>query len=156
MNIYYDKESDCYRTIPDGDKLNESQIKEMIEQKHAKSEFELDIEFEIDANNRVDMIQVTDLVIAYNKLLRVYEQLKKCYCDRSDCSGRIINSRKYDSIQQNFDKQLNNWNKLKEYLHNVDVVIDYSENYDGRFINYDELVNKMQELEKGSDNCEIF
>ena len=44
-----------------------------------------------------------------------------------------------------------NWNKLKEYLHNVDVVIDYSENYDGRFINYDELVNKMQELEQGSD-----
>ena len=40
-----------------------------------------------------------------------------------------------------------NWNKLKEYLHNVDVVIDYSENYDGSFINYDELVNKMQELE---------
>ena len=50
------------------------------------------------------------------------------------------------------NKQLKSqWCKLKEYLHNVDVVIDYSENYDGRFINYDELVNKMQELE-GSDN----
>lgn len=50
------------------------------------------------------------------------------------------------------NKQLkDNWNKLKEYLHNVDVVIDHSENYDGRFINYDELVNKMQELE-GNDN----
>ena len=46
-----------------------------------------------------------------------------------------------------------NWNKLKEYLHNVDVVIDYSENYDGSFINYDELVNKMQELE-GDDYIE--
>ena len=51
------------------------------------------------------------------------------------------------------NKQLkDNWNKLKEYLHNVDVVIDYSENYDGSFINYDELVNKMQELEGGEDN----
>lgn len=50
------------------------------------------------------------------------------------------------------NKQLKSqWCKLKEYLHNVDVVIDHSENYDGRFINYDELVNKMQELE-GSDN----
>ena len=48
-------------------------------------------------------------------------------------------------------KQLKyNWNKLRDYLHNVDVVIDYSENYDGTFINYDELVNIMQELE-GSD-----
>ena len=44
-----------------------------------------------------------------------------------------------------------NWNKLKEYLHNVDVVIDYSENYDGRFINYDELIDKIQELEGGEE-----
>ena len=47
-----------------------------------------------------------------------------------------------------------NWNKLKEYLHNVDVVIDYSENYDGRFINYDELIDKIQEIEQGSDSNE--
>ena len=44
-----------------------------------------------------------------------------------------------------------NWNKLKEYLHNVDVVIDYGENYDGRFINYDELIDKIQELEGGEE-----
>lgn len=55
---------------------------------------------------------------------------------------------------QRENKQLKNqWCKLKEYLHNVDVVIDHSENYDGRFINYDELVNKMQEIE-GSDSNE--
>lgn len=41
-----------------------------------------------------------------------------------------------------------NWNKLRKYLHNIDVVVDYSENYDGRFINYDELVNKMQEIKQ--------
>ena len=53
------------------------------------------------------------------------------------------------------NKQLkDNWNKLKEYLHNVDVVVDYSENYDGHFINYDELIDKMQELEKGWDSNE--
>ena len=51
-----------------------------------------------------------------------------------------------------YEKLKDNWNKLKEHLHNADVVIDYSENYDGRFINYDELVKKMQELELGSDN----
>ena len=51
-------------------------------------------------------------------------------------------------------KLKDNWNKLKEYLHNVDVVVDYSENYDGRFINYDELIDKMQELEQGSDSNE--
>ena len=54
-------------------------------------------------------------------------------------------------LNKTIEKLFNNWNKLKEYLHNVDVVIDYSENYDGRFINYDELIDKMQELE-GSDS----
>lgn len=57
-------------------------------------------------------------------------------------------------LNKTIEKLFNNWNKLKEYLHNVDVVIDYSENYDGRFINYDELIDKMQELEKGSDSNE--
>ena len=50
---------------------------------------------------------------------------------------------------QQENKQLKyNWNKLKEYLHNVDVVVDYSENYDGHFINYDELIDKMQGLDR--------
>lgn len=59
---------------------------------------------------------------------------------------------KYTDLQQKNKQLKDNWNKLKEYLHNVDVVIDYSENYDGRFINYDELIDKMQEIEQGSDS----
>ena len=35
-------------------------------------------------------------------------------------------------LNKTIQKLFNNWNGLKEYLHNVDVVIDYSENYDGR------------------------
>ena len=51
-----------------------------------------------------------------------------------------------ENLQQENKQLKDNWNKLKEYLHNVDVVIDYSENFDGRFINYDELIDKMQEI----------
>jgi F0F1-type ATP synthase beta subunit len=58
-----------------------------------------------------------------------------------------------ENLQQENKQLKSQWCKLKEYLHNVDVVIDHSENYDGRFINYDELVNKMQEIE-GSDSNE--
>ena len=47
-----------------------------------------------------------------------------------------------------------NWNKLKEYLNTVDTVIDYSENYVGHYMNYDELINKIQELEQGSDSSD--
>ena len=55
-------------------------------------------------------------------------------------------------LNKTIEKLFNNWNKLKEYLHNVDIVIDYSENYDGRFINYDELIDKMQELQESDSN----
>lgn len=61
------------------------------------------------------------------------------------------NSKEVNKLKQENKQLKSQWNKLKEYLHNVDVVIDHSENYDGRFINYNELVNKMQEIE-GSDN----
>lgn len=67
-----------------------------------------------------------------------------------------INTDEYVTIPKYREKELlnleDNWNNLKEYLHNVDVVVDYSENYDGHFINYDELIDKMQELEQGSDS----
>lgn len=58
----------------------------------------------------------------------------------------------FDDVKVYARNLKDNWNKLKEYLHNVDVVVDYSENYDGRFINYDELIDKMQELEKAESD----
>ena len=72
-------------------------------------------------------------------LLRLIEENK--HLDEVNCKLR----RKIGQLEDN-------WNKLRKYLHNVDVVVDYSENYDGRFINYDELLDKMQEIEKGSDS----
>jgi len=32
--------------------------------------------------------------------------LEKCYCNRTDCSGRIKNSKKFDSLQQRIDKAI--------------------------------------------------
>ena len=69
----------------------------------------------------------------------------------------IIQTERIDmqvELNKTIEKLFNNWNALKEYLHNVDVVIDYSENYDGRCINYDELIDKMQEMEKNYGNVE--
>lgn len=95
---------------------------------------------------------------------------EKCkYCDYvSKCSRKCeynsilcqmqrsfpkVVDKSYKQLQQENKQLKDNWNKLKEYLHNVDVVVDYSENYDGHFINYDELIDKMQELQ-GSDSNE--
>ena len=67
---------------------------------------------------------------------------------------RILNNfiLKLQLENKKFKKLKNNWDELKKYLHNVDVVVDYSENYDGHFINCDELIDKMQELEQGRDS----
>ena len=69
------------------------------------------------------------------------------YCEKS--AKKIQN---LDNLEQENKQLKDNWNKLKEYLHDVDVAIDYSENYDRHFINYDELIDKMQELEQGSNS----
>lgn len=78
--------------------------------------------------------------------------MKCCICNNEKIGQFItIDNEKYHlcCIKQLKD----NWIKLKKYLHNIDVVIDYNENFDGHFINYDELIDKMQEIE-GSDNNE--
>lgn len=84
-----------------------------------------------------------------NKKLKMivneYERLNKGF--------KITDVQKYNIDELlSYKKYKDNWDELKEYLHNVDVVVDYSENYDGHFINYDELIDKMQELQgSGSD-----
>lgn len=87
-----------------------------------------------------------------NKKLKMivneYERLNKGF--------KITDVQKYNIDELlSYKKYKDNWDELKKYLHNVDVVVDYSENYDGHFINYDELIDKMQKLEQGSDSNEI-
>lgn len=82
-------------------------------------------------------------------LLEFMSKIKQLQQENKKLNGAI---QTYDILLKANAKEnkklKDNWNKLKEYLHNVDVVVDYSENYDGHFINYDELIDKMQELER--------
>lgn len=94
-------------------------------------------------------IQTYDILLKSNIEENKQLQERMEYLERS-------NNRREDIIieqRQEISDLEDNWDELKEYLHNVDVVVDYSENYDGHFINYDELIDKMQELE-GSDSNE--
>lgn len=103
-----------------------------------------------DENKKLNgTIQTYDILLKSN--IEENKQLQKRmeYLERS-------NNRREDMIieqRQEISDLEDNWDELKEYLHNVDVVVDYSENYDGHFINYDELIDKMQELQ-GSDSNE--
>lgn len=94
-------------------------------------------------------IQTYDILLKSNVEENKQLQKRMEYLERS-------NNRREDMIieqRQEISDLEDNWDELKEYLHNVDVVVDYSENYDGHFINYDELIDKMQELQ-GSDSNE--
>ena len=86
-----------------------------------------------------------------NQLQQENKQLKECYCNRTDCSGRIKNSRKYDSLYQKYNKQLDNWNKLREFIvKEYYMYLPLEENTKSITI----LIDKMQELEQGSDSNE--
>lgn len=90
-------------------------------------------------------IQTYDILLKSNIEENKQQQKRMEYLERS-------NNRREDIIieqRQEISDLEDNWDELKGYLHNVDVVVDYSENYDGHFINCDELIDKMQELERG-------
>lgn len=89
-------------------------------------------------------------------LYKYIKQLKECYCNRTDCSGRIKNSREYDSLCQKYNKQLDNWNYIKKMLKEVRQEKFNVNGYCGTCtdVDIDFLLNKMQELEQGSDSNE--
>lgn len=64
------------------------------------------------------------------------KQLEKCYCNRSDCSGRIKDSRKYDSVVQQLDKYKEVIEEVREYVDN-----NTEFEHDGDDYGYTEWVN---------------
>lgn len=56
-----------------------------------------------------------------DNLRKENKKLKECYCNRTDCSGRIKDSKKYDSLKQRIDKaieEINYWGIDKEHNDN--------------------------------------
>lgn len=57
------------------------------------------------------------------KLLNYIDKLESCYCNRTDCSARIKDSKKYDSVQQRIDKAIEFIEKrmIVEQFFNLDI-----------------------------------
>lgn len=68
-----------------------------------------------------------EMIEEENKQLK--KQLENCYCNRTDCSSRIKDSKKYDSLVQKVGTQQKEFikylegeiNKLKEQIKNYDI-----------------------------------
>lgn len=127
------------------DEEYETLLKENEYMKHIAKDFE---QLQQENKKLNGTIQTYDILLKSNIEENKQLQERIEYLERS-------NNRREDIIieqRQEINNLEDNWDELKKYLHNVDVVIDNSENYDGHFINYDELIDKIQELEQGSDS----
>lgn len=90
----------------------------------------------------------TDLKIYIEKCKKLElenKQQKEQLCNRSDCSGRIIDSNKCDSLQQRIDKAI-------EYIkHNGEKQYNIHDNYRGKWYSPDDLDNLLDIL-RGDGN----
>ena len=81
------------------------------------------------------------------------KELRKQYCERTDCSGRIGNSKKVEKLQQENKQLKDNWKYIKKMLKEARQEKFNINGYCGTCtdVDIDFLLDKMQELQ-GSDN----
>ncbi len=125
MNVYYDVEDNCYRTYPDGDIASIDQMRELIE------------------NKNVSIVKLQQENKKLNGAIQTYDILLKA------------------NVEEN--KQLkDNWNTLREYIKETklkEFEKEYGKRYGETFTQAEIVVcnmimDKMQELEQGSDGNE--
>ena len=84
------------------------------------------------------------------------KQLEKCYCNRTDCSGRIKGSKKYDSLEQ---KIKNQQKKFILYLENEIYSIEPKGtgiNYNCEYDSEEDYISAMKEQSKLNTLKEIL
>ena len=75
------------------------------------------------------------------------KQLKYCYCNRTDCSGRIKDSKVYDSLVQKVETQQKEFIKyLEDEIHSCEVVSDLLFNSNKEMKVYKEILQKYKEI----------
>ena len=85
---------------------------------------------------------IAELYAENDRLERENNQLKKQYCERTDCSGRLGNSRKVERLE-NTIKELRSW--LEEDLKEKYRDAGYRNNI------IREVLDKLNELEGGKN-----
>lgn len=82
------------------------------------------------------------------KLQQENKQLKECYCNRTDCIGRIKDSRKYDSVKQQLDKSNSILTEFEKTLNSYDLEYLHTMGEHLLADNIEHLKNKIQELKE--------
>ena len=105
------------------------------------------------ATDYVELNKNNELLMSYNQeLLKENQSLKKqlenCYCNRTDCAGRIKDSKQHDSLVQKVENQQKEFIKwLEDYLNLFDYRnIQEQAGYDM----LEEILQKYKEI-RGDD-----
>lgn len=87
---------------------------------------------------------------------KIKKQLEECYCNRTDCSSRIKNSKKYDSLVQTQEAQQKKFiNYLEDKIYSIEpkgTGINYNCEYDSE----EDYVMAMQEQSRLNTLKEIL
>ena len=71
------------------------------------------------------------------------KQLENCYCNRTDCSSRIKNSKKYDSLAQKVESQQKEFIKwLENEIKLLPTLTTFFYNREGNYISETEVMLK--------------
>lgn len=80
------------------------------------------------------------------------KQLENCYCNRTDCSGRIKDSKVYDSLFQKVETQQKEFIKyLEDEIQSCEAVSDLLFNSNKEMKVYKEILQKYKEIIGVSD-----
>lgn len=70
-------------------------------------------------------------------------QLENCYCNRTDCSSRIKDSKKYDSLVQKVEKQQKEFIEwLESEIERIPTLTTFFYNREGHYISETEVMLK--------------
>ena len=100
-------------------------------------------------------VKEKDMIIAQQVMMNLRKenqdlkkQLESCYCNRTDCSSRIKNSKKYDSLVQkveNQQKEFIEWLEKESYRLSGDVLLNSA------FIEVRTILSKYKEIIGGKE-----
>ena len=112
----YEKTKDCGRVqfinlLMEKERENQ-ELKEQLDYLRSgeylnQLRFERDMLQHVVDNSKVSKVdkEFIDMAHRNTELLEENQELKKQYCERTDCSGRIKDSKQYDSLVQRVDNQ---------------------------------------------------
>lgn len=84
------------------------------------------------------------------------KQLKECYCNRTDCSSRIKDSKVYDSLVQAQEAQQKEFIKyLEDEIQSCEAVSDLLFNSNREMKVYKEILQKYKEITQTKSNKSV-